>query len=165
MPEKVYIDPTAVIIGNVEIRDGVSIWPYAVLRGDQDAIVVGEGSNVQDHVTLHCSKGNPTIVGRNVTIGHGAVINGAIIGNNCIIGMNSSILDGAIIGDDCTIGANAVVTGTSVIPPESLVVGVPGRVVREGDKSLRERAIRSAEAYQSLRDDYLSQKYRRRTGP
>jgi carbonic anhydrase/acetyltransferase-like protein (isoleucine patch superfamily) len=165
MPEKVYIDPTVVIIGNVEIRDGVSIWPYAVLRGDQEAIVVGEDSNVQDHVTLHCSKGNPTLIGRNVTVGHGAVINGAVIGNNCIIGMNSSILDGAVIGDDCIIGANAVVTGTSVIPTASLVVGVPGRIVREGDRTLRERAIRSAEAYQKLRDEYLSGMYKRRTGP
>jgi carbonic anhydrase/acetyltransferase-like protein (isoleucine patch superfamily) len=165
MPENIYVDPTAVVIGSVEIHDGVSIWPYAVLRGDQERIIVGEGSNVQDHVTLHCSKGHPTLIGKNVTIGHGAVINGAIIGNNCIIGMNSSILDGAVIEDDCIIGASAVVTSAIHVPNASLVVGVPGRIVREGDKTMREKAIRSAESYQKLRDEYLNQTYKRRTGP
>lgn len=160
MPHNVYIDPTAVVIGDVEIHDGVSIWPYAVLRGDEGRIVIGEGSNVQDHVVIHVG-----IVGRNVTVGHAAVINNATVGDNCIIGMNSSILDHAVIGEECIIGANAVVTGNSLIPPRSVVVGVPGRIIRSDDKSVRAMALESAETYQKLRDEHLSGKYGRRTVP
>lgn len=161
----IYVDPTAIIIGEVQLADGVSIWPYAVLRGDEERIQVGEGTNVQDHVTLHVGPCAPTIIGRNCTIGHGAVINGAIIGDHCIIGMNSSILDGAKIGEECIIGANAVITNKMDIPPRSVVVGVPGKIVRSDDKSILARAVESARNYQKLRDEYLAGRYRRRTGP
>ena len=161
----IYVDPTAIIIGEVQLADGVSIWPYAVLRGDEERIQVGEGTNVQDHVMLHVGPGAPTIIGRNCTIGHGAVINGAIIGDHCIIGMNSSILDGAKIGEECVIGANAVITNKMDIPPRSVVVGVPGRIVRSDDKTILSRAVESARNYQKLRDDYLAGRHRRRTGP
>jgi carbonic anhydrase/acetyltransferase-like protein (isoleucine patch superfamily) len=161
----IYVDPTAIIIGEVQLADGVSIWPYAVLRGDEERIQVGEGTNVQDHVTLHVGPCAPTIIGRNCTIGHGAVINGAIIGDHCIIGMNSSILDGAKIGEECIIGANAVITNKMDIPPRSVEVGVPGKIVRSDDKSILARAVESARNYQKLRDEYLAGRYRRRTGP
>lgn len=160
MPERTYIDPTAIIIGDVEIHEGVSIWPYAVLRGDEGRIVVGEGSNIQDHVVIHVA-----VIGKNVTVGHAAVINNATVGDNCIIGMNSSILDHAIVGDECIIGANAVVTGNSLIPPRSVVVGVPGRIIRSEDKTIRAKALESAETYHRLRDEHLSGQYRRRTVP
>ena len=156
----IYIDPTAIIIGEVAIRDGVSIWPYAVLRGDEGRIVIGEGSNVQDHAVIHVG-----VVGKNVTIGHSAVINNATVGDNCIIGMNSSILDHAVVGDECIIGANAVVTGNSLIPPRSVVVGVPGRIIKSDDLTIRTKAMDSARTYHVLRDEHLSGKYRRRTVP
>ncbi len=160
----IYIDPTAVLIGNFEIEDGVSIWPYAVIRADHDRVVIGEGSNVQEHAVLHVDTGFPTLIGKNVTIGHGAIINGASIGNYCIIGMNSTVVEGAIIGDDCIIGANAVITGNMIIPPGSVVVGVPGQILRSNDPSVHDRAECNARAYHLLRDEHLRGIYRRYDG-
>ncbi len=161
MPTKVYIDPTAVIIGDVDIHDGVSIWPYAVLRGDEGKIVVGEGSNVQDHCVLHVGPGFPTIIGKDTTIGHGVIINGAIIGDRCIIGMNSTIVEGAKIGDECIVGANAVITGSMNVPSRSVVVGVPGKIIRQDDETIGQRALQNARNYHHLRDEYLGGKYPR----
>ncbi len=162
MPAKVYIDPTAVIIGNVEIHDGVSIWPYAVLRGDEGRIVVGEGSNVQDQCVLHVGPGFPTIIGKDTTIGHGVIVNGAIIGDRCIIGMNSTVVEGAKIGNECLVGANAVITGGMDIPDRSAVVGVPGKIIRKDDETIGPRALENARNYQHLRDEYLAGNYRRK---
>ncbi|MDW5562430.1 MAG: gamma carbonic anhydrase family protein [Methanomassiliicoccus sp.] len=156
-----YIDPTAVLIGNYELEDGVSIWPYAVIRADHDRVVVGEGSNVQEHAVLHVDTGFPTIIGRNVTVGHGAIINRAKVGDHCIIGMNATVVEGAIISDDCIIGANAVVTGKMVIPSGSIVVGVPGRIVRSNDPTVHDRAENNARAYHALRDEHLAGRYAR----
>ncbi len=160
MAQKTYIDATAVIIGDVQIGEGASIWPLAVLRGDEGPVAIGEGSNVQDHAVVHVGK-----IGRNVTLGHAAVVNNATIGDNCIIGMNSSILNLAQIGDECIIGANAVVVAGMIVPPRSVVVGVPGRVIRSDDRSILNRALASAETYQALRDEYLAGRYKRRTVP
>jgi len=156
-----YIDPTAVLIGNYELHDGVSIWPYAVIRADHDKVVVGEGSNVQEHAVLHVDTGFPTLIGKNVTVGHGAIINGATVGDYCIIGMNATVVEGAVIGDDCIIGANAVITGNMEIPPGSVVVGVPGQIIRSNDPSVHERAESNARAYHALRDEHLAGLYRR----
>jgi carbonic anhydrase/acetyltransferase-like protein (isoleucine patch superfamily) len=150
-----------VILGRVELSDGVSIWPGAVLRGDAGIIRIGRNSNVQDGAVLHCGEDEPTIIGEDVTIGHGAVINGAIVGDRCIIGINSTILDGAEIGDECIIGANALVTARVKIPPRSVVLGVPGKVVRENDLSIRDKALHSSQNYQDLRDEHLAGKYPR----
>lgn len=164
MPErKVYVDPAAVIIGDVELERDVSIWPTAVLRGDANSIKVGAGSNVQEGAVIHTSHDFPSVIGKLVTIGHGAVINGARIGDRCIIGINSTILDGAIIGDECIIGANALVTGMTEIPPRSVVMGLPGKVVRHNDLTIRERAERSAESYMELKDLHLGGRFPRRT--
>lgn len=160
-----YIDPTAVLIGNYELGDGISIWPYAVIRADHDKVVIGEGSNVQEHAVLHVDTGLPTLIGKNVTIGHGAIINGATVGDYCIIGMNATIVEGAVISDDCIIGANAVITGNMSIPPRSVVVGVPGQVVRSDDASLHDRAECNAKAYHVLRDEYLKGLYQRYQAP
>ena len=160
MAENVYIDPTAVIIGDVEIGDGVSLWPFAVLRGDEGKVSIGEGSNIQDHAIVHVGS-----IGRNVTVGHGAIINNATVEDDCIIGMNASILDHAVVERECIIGANAVVTGRSTIPARSMVVGVPGRIIRSDDKTIRDRALESAENYQRLRDEHLKGRYKRHTVP
>ena len=160
-----YIDPTAVLIGDYELGDGVSVWPYAVIRADHDKVRVGEGSNIQEHAVLHVETGHPTIIGKNVTVGQGAIINGATVGDCCIIGMNSTVVEGAVIGDDCIIGANAVITGDMVIPPRSLVVGVPGRIVKENDPTIHERTLHNAVAYHRLRDEHLEGRYHRYKAP
>lgn len=163
MPErKVYVDPAAVIIGDVQLDEGVSIWPTAVLRGDANKVRIGADTNVQEGVVIHTSHDFPSIIGRMVTIGHGAVINGAVVGDRCIIGINSTILDGAVIGDECIIGANALVTSMTEIPPRSVVMGLPGKVVRHNDMSVREKAERSALGYAELRDQYLQGRFPRR---
>ncbi len=151
----IYIDPTAIIIGDVRLADGVSVWPYAVLRGDEGHIVVGEGSNIQDHVMLHVGPGFPTIIGKDCTVGHGAVINGAEIGDRCIVGMNSSIVEGAVLGEECVIGAGSVITGKTVIPAGSLVVGVPGKVVKQLSPEQMKYPEANCEEYVELSRKYL----------
>lgn len=163
MPQReVYVDASAVIIGDVELGEGVSIWPTAVLRGDANSIHVGAGSNVQEGAVLHVSHDFPTVIGEMVTIGHGAVINGAKIGDRCIIGINSTILDGAIIGDECIVGANALVTSMSEVPPRSVVMGLPGKVVRHNDLTIREKAEKSARSYEELKDRHLDGRFPRK---
>lgn len=163
MPErKVYVDPAAVIIGDVQLDEGVSIWPTAVLRGDANKVRIGADTNVQEGAVIHTSHDFPSIIGRMVTVGHGAVINGAVVGDRCIIGINSTILDGAVIGDECIIGANALVTSMTEIPPRSVVMGLPGKVVRHNDMSIREKAERSALSYAELKDQYLQGRFPRR---
>jgi len=157
----VYIDPASIIIGDVTIEEGASIWPCAVLRGDLNKIVIGEGSNVQEHVAIHGNADFPNIIGKNVSIGHGAVIHGATIGDHCIIGMHSTILNGAVIGEDCIIAAGALITSGTNIPTRSLVLGVPGKVVKENDSTIRARAAKNAEDYHKLRDEFLSGKHPR----
>ena len=159
---KVYVDPAAVIIGDVELEDDVSVWPTAVLRGDANSIHIGAGSNVQEGAVVHTSHDFPSAIGKMVTVGHGAVINGARIGDRCIIGINSTILDGAIVGDECIIGANALVTGLTEIPPRSVVMGLPGKVVRHNDLTIKERAERSAESYIELKNLHLEGRFPRR---
>ncbi|OPX63709.1 MAG: Carbonic anhydrase precursor [Methanomassiliicoccales archaeon PtaB.Bin134] len=163
MPErKIYVDPAAVIIGDVQLDEGVSIWPTAVLRGDANKVRIGADTNVQEGVVIHTSHDFPSVIGRMVTVGHGAVINGAVVGDRCIIGINSTILDGAVIGDECIIGANALVTSMTEIPPRSVVMGLPGKVVRHNDMSIREKAERSALSYAELKDQYLQGRFPRR---
>ncbi|NLI74649.1 MAG: gamma carbonic anhydrase family protein [Euryarchaeota archaeon] len=158
-----YVDPSAIIIGRVTLKDGVSIWPYAVIRGDENYVIVGSGSNVQDHAVLHVTSDHPTIIGEDVTIGHGAIINGASIGDRTLIGMNCTIIEGATIGKGCIIGAGAVVTGKVDIPPYSLVVGIPGKIVRSNDISLETKSLENARDYHHLRDEYLEGKHNRFT--
>ncbi len=147
-----YVAPEAVIIGDVVIEKGCSIWPYAVIRADLSPVRIGEGSSVQEHCQIHGNPGKPTIIGKNVSIGHGAIVHAAKIGDYVIIGMNSSVLDGAEIGSGSIIGANALVKAGMKVPPGSLVVGVPAKIVKEGDSTLIEAAKRNAEEYHKLRD-------------
>lgn len=135
----------AAIIGEVVLEAGVSVWYGAVIRGDAGAIRVGENSNVQDCCCLHGSKG--TTVGRGVTIGHGAIVHGCTVEDNCLIGMGATILDNAVIGEGSIIGAGALVGENKVIPPRSLVVGVPGKVIREVTDEQYEGILKNANMY------------------
>jgi len=125
-----FVYENATVIGLVELGAGVNVWPFAVIRGDNEPIVVGEGSNVQECCVLHTDPGVPLTVGNNVTVGHQAVLHGCTVGDGSLIGIQAVVLNRAVIGRNCLIGAGAVVTEGKVIPDNSLVLGAPGKVVR-----------------------------------
>jgi carbonic anhydrase/acetyltransferase-like protein (isoleucine patch superfamily) len=126
-----FIAPGAVILGDVRIGAQSSVWYTAVLRGDTDTISIGPRTNVQDGAVIHVDAGMPCTIGAGVTIGHRAVVHGALVEEGVLIGIGAIVLSGAYISHDCIIGAGSLVTGHSVIPPRSMVLGVPGRVVRQ----------------------------------
>jgi carbonic anhydrase/acetyltransferase-like protein (isoleucine patch superfamily) len=125
-----YVHAKAVVIGNVTVGAKASVWPCAVLRGDIAPIEVGEGSNIQDGAVVHVADGLPAKVGARVTVGHLAMIHACVIGDECLIGMHATILDGAVIGARSIVGANSLVTKDTQVPPGSLVMGSPAKVVR-----------------------------------
>ena len=127
----VFIAPNASVMGKVELGKDVSIWYGAVLRGDTEILKIGEGTNIQDNAVVHADPGFPTILGRHVTVGHSAIVHGAIIGDGTMIGMGSTILNGAKIGKNCLIGANALVKEGMEVPDNSMVLGMPARIIRE----------------------------------
>lgn len=126
-----FIAASAAVIGNVRLANNVGIWFGAVLRGDNELIDIGENSNVQDNSVLHTDMGTPLTVGKNVTIGHLVMLHGCTIGDNTLIGIKSVIMNHAVIGKNCIIGANTLITEGKVIPDNSLVMGSPGKVVRQ----------------------------------
>lgn len=126
-----FIAQSAVIVGSVRLKHLSSVWWGAVLRGDYDTISVGARTNIQDNCVVHMDDGFPVTIGDGVTVGHKAVLHGCTIGDNSLIGINAVVLNGAVIGDDCLIGSNALITEGKVIPDRSLVLGSPGKVVRE----------------------------------
>ena len=126
-----FVFENATVIGRVVLGPGANVWPYATLRGDNEPVVVGEGSNVQEGCVLHTDPGCPLTIGRNVTVGHQAMLHGCTIGDGSLIGIQAVILNNAVIGRNCLIGAGALVTEGKVIPDNSLVLGSPAKVVRE----------------------------------
>jgi carbonic anhydrase/acetyltransferase-like protein (isoleucine patch superfamily) len=129
--EGVYIARGAVVLGDVRLGTGSSVWYNAVLRGDINFIQVGRYSNVQDNAVLHLADDLPCVVGDYVTIGHCAVVHACVIGDECLIGMGATVLDGSVIGNQCLIGANALVTPGTKVPDGSMVLGCPAKVVRQ----------------------------------
>ena len=130
-PGEYWIAPTAVVVGDVELKRNASIWFGAVLRGDNDPIVIGENSNVQDLSVLHTDEGVPLTIGANVTVGQKVMLHGCSIGDGSLIGIGSVVLNRAVIGANCIVGANSLVTEGKAFPDNSLIVGSPARVVRE----------------------------------
>ncbi|MEM7428205.1 MAG: gamma carbonic anhydrase family protein [Pseudomonadota bacterium] len=128
-----WIAPSADVIGKVKLESGASVWFGAVVRGDNELITIGEGSNVQDCSVLHTDMGFPLEIGRNVTVGHRAMLHGCKIGDNALIGMGATVLNGAVIGPNAVIGAGALVAEGKEIPANALVMGIPGKVVRTLD--------------------------------
>ena len=128
-----WIAPTASVIGHVILEPGASVWFGAVLRGDNEPITIGPDSNVQDGAVLHTDPGSPLTLGRGVTVGHKAMMHGCVVDDYSLIGIGAVILNGVRIGKNCIIGANALITEGKVIPDNSLVMGQPGKVVRERD--------------------------------
>lgn len=142
-----WIAPDAVLIGRVRLGRDASIWFGCVLRGDNDWITIGERSNVQDNSVVHTDFDQPTVVGRNVTVGHNVILHSCHVGDNSLIGMGSTILTGAKIGRNCLVGANTLIPEGKEIPDNSLVVGSPGRVVRELNDAQLSLLKLSAEIY------------------
>ena len=150
----VFVAPNATVLGDVVLQKGSSVWYGAVLRADTGCITIGENTNVQDNAVLHTGPGLDVKVGKGVSIGHGAIVHGCTVGDHCLIGMHATILNGAVIGDGCLIAAGALVPEGMGIPAGSLVIGVPGKVVRPvsaeqaaGIKANEEEYLQLAEAH------------------
>ena len=161
--EGVWIAPSAAVIGRVQLDTESSVWFGAVLRGDNEPIHIGPRSNIQDLTVMHTDPGKPCIVGAGVTVGHRAILHGCTIGDNSLIGMGAVVLNGAVIGQNCLIGAHALIPENKVIPDNSLVVGAPGRVVREldeaaiaGIRASADRYVANARRFSSGLEDLLS---------
>ena len=151
-----FIAEGARVIGDVTLEKNSSVWFNAVIRGDDERIVVGEGSNIQDNCVLHCDKDQPTIVGKNVSVGHLALLHGCTVGDNSLIGMHATVMNGAVIGKNCVIGAGALVTGGTVIPDNSIAVGSPARVVRKVTQKDLEGSRKNVEFYIKQSAEYLA---------
>ncbi len=159
-----YIAETAVLIGDVEIGDDVAIFDNAVLRGDLNKIVVGNGSNIQDNATFHTEVNHPTLIGEGVSVGHNAVVHGCELMNSIIIGMGAIIMNGAKIPSGCVIAAGAVVKENFTCKENSLIAGLPAIVKREADPLLLEYAKKNAQSYGVLREKHLAGYFTRETG-
>ena len=156
-----FVHPEALVFGDVTLGARTSIWPTAVLRGDTDRIVVGDESNVQDGSIVHVDHGVPTTIGRRVAIGHRAIVHGASIDDDCLIAMGAILLNGVHVGSGSIIGAGAVCREGMRIPPNSLVLGVPGRVVRETTDVERARIARTVQSYLDLQQAHRRGDYPR----
>lgn len=144
-----WVAPDANLIGKVVLEDEASVWFGCTLRGDNEQIVIGRGTNVQENVVCHTDMGFPLRIGANCTIGHKAMLHGCMIGDGSLIGMGATVLNGARIGRGCLIGAGALITEGKEIPDGSLVMGAPGRVVRALDAAAQARLLQSAEHYRA----------------
>jgi carbonic anhydrase/acetyltransferase-like protein (isoleucine patch superfamily) len=152
-----WIAPNAVVVGKVTLEENASVWFGAIVRGDVEAITIGQNSNVQDGAVLHADHGIPLVIGANVTVGHLAMLHGCTIGDNSLIGIGAVILNGAKIGKNCIIGAKALIAEGKEIPDNSMVVGAPGRVIREVSDGqvmgLQASAAHYVANWQRFRDD------------
>lgn len=156
LADPVWIAPNATVIGDVRLGKNVSLWWNTVLRGDHDPITIGEDTNIQDGSILHTDPGAPLVIGCRVTVGHLVMLHGCTIGNDSLIGMKSVILNHAVIGQHCLIGANTLIPEGKIIPDRSVVIGSPGKIVREvTDKDL-ERIRRGAQNYLKQWPRYLA---------
>lgn len=159
IPETAWVADTAVVRGRVALGEHVSIWFGAVLRGDDEPITIGDNSNVQDGAVLHVSEGYPCVVGRNVTIGHRAIVHGCTVEDGALIGMGAIVLDGAHIGAGAMIAAGAVVSPGMDVPPGKLVLGVPARLFGPLSPSQKELGPRAVRNYIARKEAYRAGDY------
>lgn len=152
-----FVAPTAVLVGDVTVEEGASIWFGAVLRGDVGPIVVKAGANLQDNIVVHTHFDSETVIGENASIAHGAILHNCTIGKGAVVGINAVVLDGASVGDESIIAAGSVVAVNTIIPPRHLAVGIPAEVKKEISGNSLWYVKQSSEAYHVLRDDYLKQ--------
>lgn len=161
IPDSAFVAPSADVIGDVELGEDASVWYQCVLRGDIAPIRVGERTNIQDLTMVHVDPDTPCVIGSRVGIGHRAIIHACTIGDDCLIGMGAIVLSGATIGRGSLVAAGAVVTEGMEVPPESLVVGLPGKVIRKVDDRLRERMRRTVEDYARLKEGHREGRWAR----
>lgn len=147
--------PNATVVGNITFGNDVGIWFGAVLRADKDRITIGDRSNIQDNCVVHTSKGFPTVIGNDVSVGHGAILHGCTIKDRVLVGMGAIVLNGAVVGEDSLIGAGAVVTEGMQVPPGSVVVGVPGKIPKETSPQQRAHILENARSYVKLAGEYV----------
>ncbi len=147
LAKDVWVAESAAVIGNVIMEAGSSAWFGTVIRGDNDPIQIGARTNIQDNSVLHSDAGSPLVIGADVTVGHQAMLHGCMIGDNSLVGIGATILNGAKIGKNCLIGAHALVTENKVIPDNSVVMGSPGKVVKDVPKAQEAMLKASAEYY------------------
>lgn len=145
------------VLGDVKIGEYSSVWFSGVVRGDFDSITIADHTNIQDNATIHCDSVHPVNIGSYVSVGHNAVIHGATIGNNVIIGMNSTVLNGAVIGNNCIVGAGALVPENMIVPDNSLVVGIPGKVVKQLSEKQIAYIRQNAQNYCDMSVNYLNE--------
>ena len=155
-----WLAPAAVVIGRVTIDAEASVFYGAVVRADMDTIDLGRGSNLQDNVVVHTDFGFPTRIGARVSVGHSAVVHGCTVEDDCLIGMNATVLNGAVIGAGSLVAAGSVVLEGTRIPPRSLVAGVPGKVRRELTEEESAKVLRNAEHYRELAAQHRSAQHR-----
>ncbi|MEM0129951.1 MAG: gamma carbonic anhydrase family protein [Thermoplasmatales archaeon] len=158
--KNVFIADNARIIGNVTIGDEVSVFYGAVIRADQNSVTIGAKSNIQDNVVIHCDEDNSTVIGENVSVGHAAIIHGARVGSNALIGMGSILLSGSVVEEGAIVGAGSLVTSGTTIGRNCLAVGSPAKVIR-CEESIGQRARKNGEVYQALMKKHLSGYYDR----
>jgi len=151
-----YVHPSAVVLGDVTLGAHVSVWPTAVIRGDTDSITIGDDSNVQDGTIIHVDKNFPVVIGKRVGIGHRAIIHGATVEDDALIAMGAILLNGAHVGTGSIVGAGAVVREGMRIPPNSLVLGVPGRIARSTTDEELDRIRKTVQSYLELQEQYRS---------
>ena len=154
-----FVHPAAHVIGDVTLGTRASVWPTAVIRGDTAPIVVGEDSNVQDGTVLHVDHGVPCTIGLRVAIGHRAIVHGATVGDDCLIGMGAILLNRVVVGSGSIVAAGAVCPEGMVIPPNSLVIGVPAKVRRETTAEERERIQKTVQSYLGLQVEHRAGKH------
>lgn len=159
IPETAYVAPGAVVLGDVTVGTDVGIWYNAVVRGDRGPIVIGNSSNIQDNCVVHVDDGYDVVLGKNVTVGHGAILHGCRIGDNTLIGMGAIVMNGAKIGNNCVIGAGALVTQGMEIPDHSLAFGNPAKIKRGVTEEEIQANLRNAKIYVEEARDALRQSY------
>jgi len=152
-----FVAPGARLIGAVTLKEGVSIWYNCVLRADLDEIIIGQDTNVQDNAVIHVDRNKRTVLGRNVTVGHGAVLHGCTVEDNCLIGIGAVILDGARIRAGSLVGAGAVVSPGKDLPERSMIIGAPAAVKRSLSDDEVERILENSRLYRSLGEEYVRQ--------
>lgn len=154
--KNVFIAPGAIVIGNVILEENVSVWYHAVLRGDSDMITIGKGTNIQDGSIIHVDPGVPVTVGEDNVVGHRVILHGCTIGNNNLIGMGSTIMNNVKIGNCCIIGANTLVTENTVIPDYSLVLGSPGKIIKQLPEGVKDMILMGVHEYVQKAAKYLN---------
>ncbi len=159
--DTVFIADTARVIGDVVLGENCSVWFGAVIRGDVEKISIGSSTNIQDLAVIHADPGVPTHIGREVVVGHGAIVHGATIGNNSLIGMRATLLNNSKVGKYCIIGAHSLITEGSIIPDYSIVMGSPGRVVKTLNQQQKEMIKANAAHYVALSKKYMSGHFNR----